>query len=336
MNQRLVPLIFLAAIFSIPAIAVQSVYAGVECPPGECGFDFSKPTFTSGKVMVDPVVGINGNSFTLHYQDVVTVKRDTSMDCADNNNPGTFVEPTSVYLNAGPFSDNWGGGGGEGEAAGFLLQPAFALTPGQSIHQLMLPTGNQDEVSTTIGPIYPSHGSGPLSFEITCPVGSTPTDMDISFPIYVDPSGLVLDACTGDPIEGAFVELTVDYGIGFVQPNNFDIDPQDFGEQFTFSDGSYGWDVNPAGYDWKVTVTSASGYVVPQSLGPYTISSADDAVTDANFYLQPIGQSCAIGGTLVPIDSAALLLAGAQTSALWILPIVLAGAGLVAFKLRRN
>ena len=49
---------------------------------------------------------------------------------------------------------------------------------------------------------------------------------------------------------------------------------------------------------------------------------------------------CPLGGEFLEIDSSALLLAGLQTSAIWILPIVLAGAGtglgIAAFKLRRK
>ena len=45
-----------------------------------------------------------------------------------------------------------------------------------------------------------------------------------------------------------------------------------------------------------------------------------------------------VGGELLPIDSTALLLAGLQTSAIWMLPILAgaAGAGIAAFKLRRK
>jgi len=326
-------MIFLGFVITLP-LTIHAAYAGL-CE--ECGGNF-KPTFTSqnGKVMVDPVVGISGESFTLHYQDVVTVKRDTSMDCEVNGSPGTFVPPTSVFLNAGPFSDQFGGGGGEFGATEFVLQPAFALTPGQSLTQQMLPTGNPNEVQTMIGPIIESHGAGPMSFTINCPPDSTQTSIDSFFDIFVDPSGLVLDACTGEPIAGASVELTVDDGSGFMSPDNSIIDPQDFGFQLTFSDGSYGWDVAPFGYDWLVTVTNAPGYQVPQSLGPYTISGPQDAVTDANFFLQPIGQSCSIGGTILQIDSTALLLAGVQGSLAWILPIVLVGAGLAVFVVKRK
>ena len=43
-----------------------------------------------------------------------------------------------------------------------------------------------------------------------------------------------------------------------------------------------------------------------------------------------------VGGEIIPINSEALLLAGAQSSTIWILPILLAGTGLVVIKLRRN
>jgi len=48
-------------------------------------------------------------------------------------------------------------------------------------------------------------------------------------------------------------------------------------------------------------------------------------------------QEC-LGGEFLPIESSALLLAGLQTSAVWILPIVIAGAGagIAAFQLRRK
>jgi len=45
-----------------------------------------------------------------------------------------------------------------------------------------------------------------------------------------------------------------------------------------------------------------------------------------------------LGGEFLEVDSSALLLAGLQTSAVWILPIVIAGvgAGIAAFQLRRK
>jgi len=45
-----------------------------------------------------------------------------------------------------------------------------------------------------------------------------------------------------------------------------------------------------------------------------------------------------VGGEFLPIDSTALLLAGLQSSAIWMLPVLAgaAGAGFAAFKLRRK
>ena len=43
-----------------------------------------------------------------------------------------------------------------------------------------------------------------------------------------------------------------------------------------------------------------------------------------------------IGGKIIPIETTALLIAGAQTSALWILPVILAGVGLIAFRKIRS
>jgi len=43
-----------------------------------------------------------------------------------------------------------------------------------------------------------------------------------------------------------------------------------------------------------------------------------------------------IGGKLIPLDTTALLLAGAQSSLAWILPLVLGGVGLAVFMLRRS
>jgi len=52
----------------------------------------------------------------------------------------------------------------------------------------------------------------------------------------------------------------------------------------------------------------------------------------------PNDPSCKVGGEFLPIDSTALLLAGLQTSAIWMLPVLAgaAGAGFAAFKLRRK
>ena len=44
--------------------------------------------------------------------------------------------------------------------------------------------------------------------------------------------------------------------------------------------------------------------------------------------IEPIASICLVGGTLVPIDSTALLLVGAQMTAAWMIPVIIAGIGI--------
>ena len=58
---------------------------------------------------------------------------------------------------------------------------------------------------------------------------------------------------------------------------------------------------------------------------------------DKTFQLHDLpDNSQVIGGKLIPLDTTALLLAGAQSSLAWILPLVLGGVGLAVFMLRRS
>ncbi|MBV8787216.1 MAG: carboxypeptidase regulatory-like domain-containing protein, partial [Mycobacterium sp.] len=65
------------------------------------------------------------------------------------------------------------------------------------------PYGSGD-YSGTIPPLYPMHGQGTLTMSISCPVPSQ--DQTLSFTIYIDPSGSVVDT-NGNPIAGATVTL---------------------------------------------------------------------------------------------------------------------------------
>ncbi len=51
--------------------------------------------------------------------------------------------------------------------------------------------------------------------------------------------------------------------------------------------------------------------------------------------IEPIASICVVGGNLVPIDSTALLLAGAQSTT-WMIPIVLSGIGIGLFVVSRK
>jgi len=64
-----------------------------------------------------------------------------------------------------------------------------------------------------------------------------------------------------------------------------------------------------------------------------------EKVDDRGGTFETIASPCGpVDGELLPIDNTALLLAGLQTSAIWMLPILAgaAGAGIAAFKLRRK
>ena len=44
----------------------------------------------------------------------------------------------------------------------------------------------------------------------------------------------------------------------------------------------------------------------------------------------------AVGGISIPIDNSALLLAGVQSVSMWMIPVVLAGAGIGIFVIKRR
>jgi len=44
----------------------------------------------------------------------------------------------------------------------------------------------------------------------------------------------------------------------------------------------------------------------------------------------------AVGGTFIPIDQSALLLAGVQSVSMWMIPVVLAGIGVGVFVIKRR
>ena len=46
--------------------------------------------------------------------------------------------------------------------------------------------------------------------------------------------------------------------------------------------------------------------------------------------------SVTIGGTFVPIDQSALLLAGVQSVSMWMIPVVIAGIGIGVFVIKRR
>jgi len=63
--------------------------------------------------------------------------------------------------------------------------------------------------------------------------------------------------------------------------------------------------------------------------GTYQSSGTDIfAETPTGNDIERIASICLVGGTLVPIDSTALLLVGAQMTASWLIPVIVAGVGI--------
>lgn len=75
----------------------------------------------------------------------------------------------------------------------------------------------------------------------------------------------------------------------------------------------------PGIYDFRLTVQDQAGAQIAQTSMRVIV-----------------GEPPQVGGTLLPIDSTALLLAGVQSSPLWILPLVAAGVGFTIFKIRHQ
>jgi hypothetical protein len=50
----------------------------------------------------------------------------------------------------------------------------------------------------------------------------------------------------------------------------------------------------------------------------------------------PIGGGGAVGGEILPINSMALMLAGVQSISMWMIPVVISGAGIGVFVIMRT
>ena len=81
-------------------------------------------------------------------------------------------------------------------------------------------------------------------------------------------------------------------------------------------------------FNVDVVPPDTPGLLVPCPLSPQ----------GATFTLGVISPKEPVGGEFLPIDNTALMLAGLQSSAIWMLPVLAgaAGAGFAAFKLRRK
>ena len=66
---------------------------------------------------------------------------------------------------------------------------------------------------------------------------------------------------------------------------------------------------------------------------------AERHTTQSNFRIDTsidLMQNLPVGGTSIPIDTTSLLLAGAQMTAYWLIPVIVAGAGIVLVFVRKS
>src|SRR5207302_9466705 len=97
----------------------------------------------------------------------------------------------------------------------------------------------------TASEFYPNHGSALVVINISCPIPGD--NQQITFNIYIDPSGVVLDT-TGHAVTGATVTLyrsDSDSGPFNVVPDGSEImSPANRANPTTTgTDGAFGWDV---------------------------------------------------------------------------------------------
>ncbi len=329
-NNRIIPLIFLAAIFTVPAIAVQSAYAGI-CV--ECGDPFFEQGPDSPEhTTISPIHGSFGfGAPIVYWGEPFMITLDTNLG-AWQLCPGDTI--TSIDVGLGPFQDNIFGGGFE--LAGiedFFLQPVFA---GAGASQAMAPIGG-GLWKANFPALNPLHGNAVITYTWTCEL----TGADIQGPmedggIFMDPSGQVTNACTGDPIENAEVTLNSNhFGPFLLAPFGSFIPP--LNPFITDVNGLYAWDVEQ-GFNYRVDVeatllTGADQDYVSQMSAILPVPPEQFGI---DFALVPVNGCQAIGGEIIPIETTSLLLAGAQTNALWIFPVLLAGAGIALVLVKRK
>ncbi|MGH3873531.1 MAG: Ig-like domain repeat protein [Pseudonocardiaceae bacterium] len=111
-----------------------------------------------------------------------------------------------------------------------------------------------------IAPLFPEHGDATVRITFTCPDGSHP---DISFSIYIDPSGTIVDP-TGAPISGATVTLLrSDASTGpfeAVPDGSAVMSPSNRTNPFvTGPDGIFHWDVIAGFYQVKASKQGCLG-----------------------------------------------------------------------------
>jgi len=80
---------------------------------------------------------------------------------------------------------------------------------------------------------------------------------------------------------------------------------------------------------------SFDAHSISLQTSPFTVNCGGPPTCDVGFHLE-IEKTIPIGGTLLPIDTTALLLAGAQMNAVWMIPVVAVGIGVGIYLVKRR
>lgn len=127
---------------------------------------------------------------------------------------------------------------------------------------------------------YPVHGQATVTEHITCP--DEQDVPDVTFTIYIDPSGTVTDAGTGQPIVGATVTLLTsaseDGTFTAVPDGSVIMSPANrTNPDTTTAGGQFGWDTAPGWYEVEAsaagcTTTTTPAFDVPPPVADLSIA----------------------------------------------------------------
>jgi hypothetical protein len=272
-------------------------------PSGQCTFtngngDYSFANVPSGNHVVYEYVPSGTAGTTPQSVSVTVTSGNTTIVNFGNRAPAPPPPEVTVQV-------AWTSGGIPGSYNGSpitkdVTSHCGSNSPVQVKLVIKSPSGamTQQMMTNTSGEIWSgnisiaSGGLQTLTFYVDCPpdtpgfpenIGAIAGEDEIQQGgnIFVDPSGVIFEECSGNPLPGATVTLVrespPDSG-NFLAPATSAHMPAD-NPEITTADGKYGWVVIPG--VWKV-VASKSGYVTGESAE----LSIPPAVTDLNLTLE--------------------------------------------------